>query len=113
MTDLDGRKLERILRRDGTLHQFVLTALEAFDREDLGLVLDRTMELYRQKDPANEALERGLRDGARLESGEITPDELVEELEARPLRQRDPMLPPERVAEVSRVVRALISGGPL
>jgi hypothetical protein len=88
MSDEDARRLERILKRDGRLHDFVLQALEGFGREDLGLILDRTMELMKQKTPAAEALKRGLADGERLQRGEVTPDELVEELQARPLQTR-------------------------
>ena len=47
MSDLEARKLERILKRNGTLHDFVLIALEGFDREDLGLVLVKVEHLLR------------------------------------------------------------------
>jgi len=114
MSDRDARTLERTLRRDGKLHGFVLLALEEMGDEDLGLVLDRTMELMlqRHKSPAREALERGVQDHGRLVSGEITPGQLCAELQEKPLRQEhSPGLSPARGAEVTRVVRLLLGMG--
>ena len=41
------------------------------------------------QDPALEALYRGFEGGDRLRSGEATPEELVNELQENPLRQRE------------------------
>lgn len=55
MSHDDARRLERILRREGHLNDFVLMALKEMSREEFGLVLYRAMEFrrtHRQQDEA-------------------------------------------------------------
>ncbi len=89
MSDTTARRLERELKHDGRFTEFVLLALEGMTREGLDDVMARAMELRARQNPASEALRRGLRDSARLQSGEISPGQLAEELQRRPLRQWD------------------------
>lgn len=94
MSHDEARRLERILKRDGRLGEFVLLALEGMTRENLLAVLDETMAALKRKNPALEALKRGMEAGDRMVSGESTIEDVAKELKEHPIRQWDPGVEP-------------------